>query len=94
MRTGSSRSNLAATTLKDGDQFRGKFSETQASADRQPAFVVPPEQRLLILTTLAGCRVTRRSDKNKDGELDPKELQFLVRSLTHPKSHPLRWPGK
>ena len=42
---GSSRSNLAATTLKDGDQFRGKFSETQASADRQPAFVVPAEQR-------------------------------------------------
>jgi hypothetical protein len=45
MRTGSSRSNLAATTLRDGDQFRGKFSETQASADRQPPFVVPAEQR-------------------------------------------------
>jgi hypothetical protein len=34
------------------------------------------------------------ADKNKDGELDPKELQALLRSLSHPTSHPLRGPGK
>jgi hypothetical protein len=90
MRTGSSRSNLAATTLKDRDQFRGKFSETQASADRQPAFVVPAEQRdvqaaierlnarhVLIIadSCFAGAFRTRGDDRP-----DPKSMtriQFL-----------------
>jgi len=33
------------------------------------------------------------ADKNKDGELDPNELQHLVQSLTHP-SHPIKGPGR
>ena len=89
---------LALTGLATG-------ADVPPTANKLEAGLSPTVRLLQLMDTDKNGKVSKEefmrfmqaefdfADRNKDGELDPQELQHLVQSLTHP-SHPLRGPGK